>query len=122
MFRISHLLLAHNPPEALLSDLGLCGRDGSCCIRVIESTSILSVLERRRLSRANAGARSIGAAGGAAIRVRNATASDELRGITSANGLCAGDVRSDLRGSKAGNWTCVSREELCVNRIVTYGR
>lgn len=91
-------LLPNSPLETLLRNLSLGSSNDLSGIRISETASSLSILLTSCLSRADtkSSRRDFRAARRAAIRVGNATASDELCTLSSAHVLGAGCVGSDL--------------------------
>jgi hypothetical protein len=97
------LCFSHNPLEPLLLNLRLRRRNSSIRIRVVKPASILSVLELRRLSRADAYTGGIGAACRAAVGVGNTAACDELGAIAGTDRFSAGHVGGDLCSGESGD-------------------
>jgi hypothetical protein len=98
----NHLRIADDPLESLLRNLSFRSRNGSRRIGVLESTSSLSVLLSRSLSRANSDTGEIGTAARAAVGVGDASTSDELGAVSSTDVLSASDVGLEALGSSHG--------------------
>lgn len=91
--------------EALLRDLGLGSGDCGLGVGVDKATAGLAVLFRGRLGGADAVARGgdLGAAGGRAVSVVDATSGDELGAVSGSDALGAGVVWGQGKG-RDGDW------------------
>lgn len=84
------------PLESLLRNLLIRGRKRSFRIGITKVAATLSVLECRRLCRANADDAELCATSGCAVRVVDTSASDELGTVTQADVAGSGVVGLEL--------------------------
>ena len=103
--RSNALLATNDPLESLLRNLLLRRRDHSISVWIGESTTSLSILLASCFGRAYTVASrcDLTTASGAAVRIRNTTAGDELRTVAGTDVLSAGVVGCYLGHGDGGH-------------------